>query len=78
MEIERIDDRDHVLSLSVANIRAIASIRHYDENDVDLSEEFISSEMIKLCINTLRSDHIMPEEQALGYYTRKKLKRLSN
>ena len=77
-EMERIDDRDHVLSLSVADIRAIASIRHYDDIDVDLSEESISSEMIKLCINTLNSDHITPEEQALGYYTRKKLKRLSN
>ena len=77
-EIERIDDRDHILSLSVANIRAIASIRHYDDIDVDLSEEFISSEMIKLCINTLRSNHITPEEQALGFYTRKKLKCLSN
>ena len=76
--MEQIDDRDHVLSLSVADIRAIASIRHFDDEDVDLSEEAISSEMIKLCINTLQSDHTTPEEQALGFYTWKKLKSLSN
>ena len=77
-EIKQIDDQDQVLSFSVADFRAITSIIHYDDDNCDLSEEDISSEMIKLCINTLRSDHITPEEQALGFYTRKKLKRLSN
>ena len=33
--------------------------------------------MILLCINTLNSDHMTNEEQALGYFTRKKLKKLS-
>ena len=33
--------------------------------------------MIQLCIITLNSDHMTKEEQALGYFTRKKLKRLS-
>ena len=69
---------DHVMSLSIAGIRAIASIQHYDDKDVDLSEEAMPAEMIKLCINTLNSDHITPKEQSLGFYTRKKLKRLTN
>ena len=42
-----------------------------------MSTNAISSEMIQLCINTLNSDHMTKEEQALGYFTRKKLKRLS-
>ena len=33
--------------------------------------------MIQLCINTLTSDSITPEEEALGYFTRKKLQQLS-
>ena len=65
---------EHVMSLSVEDIRAIASIRH---EDVDMSPEAISSEMIQLCINTLNSDHMTKEEQALGYFTKKKLKKLS-
>ena len=42
-----------------------------------MSEATISSEMIQLCINILNSDHMIKEEQALGYFTRKKLKKLS-
>ena len=32
--------------------------------------------MIKLCINTLNSDAMTPEEEALGYFTQKKLKKM--
>ena len=41
-----------------------------------MSEEGISTKMIKLCINTLNSDAMTPEEEALGYFTQKKLKNL--
>lgn len=41
-----------------------------------MSEEAIPTDMIKLCINTLNSDAITPEEKTLGYFTRKKLKNL--
>ena len=68
------DSDKHVPTLSVEDIRAIASIRFTDR---DMSEDAIPSEMIKVCINTLNSDFMTPEEQALGYFTRKKLKRLS-
>ena len=43
-------DQDHVLSFSIADIRAIPLIRHYDDDNVDLLEEAISSETIKLFI----------------------------
>ena len=43
-----------------------------------MSEEAIPSEMIQVCINTLNSDKMTKEEEALGYFTRKKLKRLQN
>ena len=43
-----------------------------------MSEEEIPTGMIKLCINTLNSDVVTPEEEALGYFTRKKLKNLKN
>ena len=42
-----------------------------------MSFEAIPTEMIQLCINTLTSDAVTPEEEALGYFTRKKLKQLS-
>ena len=42
-----------------------------------MSEEAIPTEVIKAIINTLNSDSITPEEQALGYFTRKRLKKLS-
>ena len=65
---------EYVMPLSVEDVRAISSIRHEDD---DMSTTAISSEMIQLCINTLNSDHMTKEEQALGYFTRKKPKRLS-
>ena len=61
------------MSLSIEDIRASDTLRH---DDVDQSEEATPSEMIKICINTLHSDH-MTHEQALGYFTRIKLKTLS-
>ena len=42
-----------------------------------MSPEAMFTEMIQLCINTLTSDAITPEEGALGYFTRKKLQGLS-
>ena len=65
---------EHVMTLSVEDIRAIGSIRH---EAVDTSPEAFPSEMIQLCINILNSDHMAKEEQALGYFTRKKLKKPS-
>ena len=44
---------------------------------LDMSKEGISTKMIKLCINTLISDTMTPEEEALGYFTQNKFKNLS-
>ena len=62
--------------LSIDDIRAITKLKN-NHRDLDMSEESISNDMMKVIINTLGSDSITPEEQALGFYTRKKLKKLS-
>jgi len=83
MEIARVaptenDFEEHEHTLSIDNIRAIAALKPSRKyNNLDMSPEAISTEMIQLCINTLTSDSVTPEEQALGYFTRKKLKTLS-
>ena len=43
------DSDKHTPSLSVKNIRAITSIRY---TDLDMSEDAIPSEMIKVCIKS--------------------------
>lgn len=62
------------MSLFVEDTRAISDLSH---DDINMSEEAIPSEMIKICINILHSDHMSPEEQSVRYFTRKKLKTLS-
>jgi hypothetical protein len=62
------------MSLNIESIRAIASLCH---TNVDLSEDAIPNEMIKIAINTLNSDSITPKEQALGHFTCRKLKKLT-
>ena len=60
------DSDEHVPTLSIEDIRAITSIRYTDR---DMSGDAIPSEIIKVCINTLNSNFMMPEEQSLGYFT---------
>ena len=65
--------------LSIDDIKAISTMKKTKRYDnLDMSEEAISTDMIKLCINTLNYDAVTPEEEALGYFTRKKLKNLKN
>ena len=47
-----------------------ASRRH---GQLDVSPKATIKEIIQLCINTLTSDAITPEEETLGYFIRKKL-----
>ena len=58
------------MSLLVEDVMVIASLHHHD---VNLLVDAIQSEIIKTCINTLTSQHVAPEEQALSYFTQKKL-----
>ena len=67
------DFEEHKHTLSIDDICAIATLkssRRY--SDIDMLLEEISTEVIQLCINTLTSDAVTPEEQALGYFTQKK------
>lgn len=57
---------EHILSLSVEDIRAILALHH---ENIDISEEDMPSKMIKICINTLNLDHMTPEEQSLRCFT---------
>lgn len=41
-----------------------------------MMEEAIPTEMVQLCINTLKFDKMTPEEQVCSYFTRNKLKKL--
>ena len=67
------------MNLLIIELRAIASLRQTQKESehIYMSKYALPAEMIKLIINTLKSDAITPEEQALGYFTWKKLKKLS-
>ena len=49
---------EYVVSLKVKDIRVIDTLHH---DDIDMPEETILYEMIKLCINTLNSENITPD-----------------
>ena len=68
-----IDADMHVPALTVADIRSIVAIR-YPESDFSL--EAIPNEHICVMIKAIRSQAMTPEEQALGRFTRYKLKKL--
>ena len=71
------DFEEHEHTLSIDDIQAIATLKPSQKySNIDMSLEAISTEMIQLCINTLMLDAVTPEEQALGYFTQKKLKKL--
>ena len=82
MEIARVaptenNFKEHEHTLSINDIRAITTLKpHQKYSNIDMSPEVISTEMIQLCINTLTLDAVTLEEQALSYFTQKKLKKL--
>ena len=61
-------------SISVETLKSITKLRL----DTTTFEDEPSYEQIVLAINALRSTEVTPEEQALGRYTRRKLKTLDN
>ena len=67
------DYLEHVMTLTVENIRSIAALRY----NCDITTEDVPVEMIQIAIHTLQSDSITPEEAAIGHFTRRKLKKLS-
>ena len=58
--------------MSVDTIRAIVAVR----TGLDFSEEAISTEELTIAINAIQSKAITHEEQALGHFTRRKLKKM--
>ena len=60
--------------MNVSNLRSIARLRC----DAIQDEPDPTCEEITLAVNALRSTEVTPEEQALGRYTRRKLKTLEN
>ena len=49
------DYEEHILSLNLESVRAIAGLRYPEQ---DLSEDSIPSEMIQIAIRILQSDYI--------------------
>ena len=74
MSIDDYDETHNIPSITISDLQYIASIRY---PELDFSEESIPTEVIEVAINAIRSDAIIPEEQALGRFTRYKLKKLS-
>ena len=69
-------DADHaefLLFTNLDDIRAIVALR----TGKDTFEYTVPHDMVRIAINTLTSTTVTPEEEALGYFTRKKLKGLS-
>ena len=66
----KLDADSHSPGFDVATIRAITAIKFGDDA--------ASDKEIQLCIQTLGSNSTTPEEQAIGRFTCRKLKSLSN
>ena len=69
-------DEDHIPSLSLDDIRHITALLYDDITYDDLAT--IPSETLELAVNAIRSTKTTPEEQALGHFTRRKLKTVLN
>ena len=71
------DDMDVVVpSLDLSSFKAIMNL-HRPENAELMQQEDPSDELITLAINAINSKATTPEEQALGHFTRRKLRSLS-
>ena len=68
-----LDYEDHMKTLYLNTVRAVSTLT----TGMDCAEEMVPNKMIRMAINTISSDHMTPEEEALGFFTRKRLKKLS-
>ena len=62
-----------VPTIDIYSLRAITKLQHLD---ISFEEEDFSTEEIEIFINVIQSKATTPEEQALGHFTRRKLKTL--
>ena len=58
--------------LDITTIRAIAALK----SGLDFSEDSISTDFIQVVISSITSQAVTPAEQALGKFTRRKLKNM--
>lgn len=63
---------EHVVPLNIETIRAISSVKFGS----DMDEDEVPTEVLNTAIHTLSSKSMTPEEEALGAFTRSKLKKL--
>ena len=71
---DELDDSEHVAQILLEDIHSIAAI-HFPE--VDFHDPTISLDEIAVHVNAIQSHSLTPEEEALGHFTRQKLKTLS-
>jgi hypothetical protein len=62
-----------VPSIDIHSLRAITKLRN---PDLSFEENDITNEMISLFLNAIQSKATTPQEQALGHFTRRKLKQM--
>jgi len=74
MEPSAIPDADHQHQLSLADICCISAIRY---PHLDFSESSLSTEEMEMVIQAIQCQAITPAEQAIGRFTRLKLRSLS-
>ena len=67
------DYDNHMWTMSLEEVRSIAALR----TGLDCNEHEVPNKMIRLAIKYLTSDAMTEEEQAMGYITRKKLRKFN-
>jgi len=74
MEPSAVPDVDHHHHLTLADVRCISASRY---PHFDFSESSLSREEIEMVVQAIQSQAITPAEQAIGRFTRCKLRSLS-
>jgi len=74
MEPSVVPDVDHQHQLLLADVRCISAIRY---PHLDFSESSLSTEEMETVMQAIQSQAITPAEQAIGRFTRRKLRPLS-
>jgi len=74
MEPSAVPDVDNHHQLTIADVCCISAI-HYPH--LDVSESSLSTEELEMVIRAIQSQAITPAEQAIGRFTRQKLRSLS-
>jgi len=74
MEPSAVPDVDHHPQLALADVRCISAIRY---PHLDFSESSLSTEEMEMVIQAIQFQAITPAEQAIGRFTRRKLRSLS-